>query len=178
MPPFDRIRPQTERLLLRPLEPADAPALLRVLSDTQVMRYGGTPWSSIEEAEDLRLGVERIQDGALPGTCRLFDRNQDCRRALLDYALGLFVWRQGYMNEALTALLSHGFSHMQLNRVEAGIDPRNTASSRTLERPGFQEEGLLRERWIANGEFTDFALYGRLRREWDSNNTRGLPSEA
>ncbi|QTN21503.1 GNAT family N-acetyltransferase [Rhizobacter sp. AJA081-3] len=191
MPPFDRIELQTERLLLRPLEPADAPALLSVFSDKQVMRYWGTPWSSIEEAEatiarhamsmaegeDLRLGVERIQDGALLGTCSLFDRNEECRRAVLDYALGLFAWRQGYMNEALTALLSYGFSQMKLNRVEAGIDPRNVASSRTLERLGFQKEGHLRERWIANGEFTDFALYGLLRREWNSINSRVLPSE-
>jgi [ribosomal protein S5]-alanine N-acetyltransferase len=191
MPPFNQVKLKTERLLLRPLDPADAPALLTVFSDKQVMRYWGTPWSSIDEAratiaqhaesmaegEDLRLGVERTQDGALLGTCSLFDRNEECRRAVLDYALGLFAWRQGYMNEALTALLNHGFSHMRLNRVEAGIDPRNTASSRTLERLGFKKEGHLRERWIANGDFTDFALYGLLRREWDAGNASGLTSE-
>lgn len=191
MPPFDQIKLQTERLLLRPLEPADAQALLNVFSDKQVMRYWGEPWSSIDDAhatiarhaksmtdgEDLRLGIERTQDGVLIGTCSLFDRNEECRRAVLDYALGLPAWGQGYMNEALIALLRHGFSLMQLNRVEAGIDPQNTASSRTLDRLGFKKEGHLRERWIANGEFTDFALYGLLRREWDVSNGSRLTSE-
>ena len=50
--------------------------------------------------------------------------------------------------------------------VEADIDPGNRASARTLERLGFRREGLLRERWIVNGEISDSALYGLLRRDW------------
>jgi ribosomal-protein-alanine N-acetyltransferase len=63
-------------------------------------------------------------------------------------------------------MLEHAFQRLDLNRLEADIDPRNAASARTLERLGFQKEGHLRERWIVNGEISDTGLYGLLRREW------------
>ena len=70
------------------------------------------------------------------------------------------------MHEALLALLDCGFGMLDLNRVEADIDPRNTGSQRSLDRLGFQREGLLRERWIVSGEVSDTALHGLLRRDW------------
>jgi RimJ/RimL family protein N-acetyltransferase len=72
------------------------------------------------------------------------------------------------MHEALQALLSYAFQTLDLNRLEADIDPRNHASARTLERLGFQKEGHLRERWIVDGEISDTWLYGLLRREWQA----------
>ena len=73
------------------------------------------------------------------------------------------------MHEALQALLDFGFGELDLNRIEADIDPRNSASARTLERLGFTKEGYLRERWIVGEEVSDTALYGLLRREWRSS---------
>jgi RimJ/RimL family protein N-acetyltransferase len=57
---------------------------------------------------------------------------------------------------------------MGLHRIEADIDPRNTASARCLERLGFVKEGLLRERWIVEGEVSDSAIYGLLQPDWAS----------
>ncbi len=105
--------------------------------------------------------------------CTLFDINTICRRAEIGYALGSGVWGKGYMNEALTALLGYGFTELDLNRVEADIDPRNEASAKTLERLGFTREGLLRERWIVDGEVSDTAYYGLLRREWEAGALSG-----
>jgi ribosomal-protein-alanine N-acetyltransferase len=73
------------------------------------------------------------------------------------------------MHEALQALLDFGFGELDLNRIEADIDPRNSASARTLERLGFTKEGYLRERWIVGEEVSDTALYGLLRREFRSS---------
>ncbi len=70
------------------------------------------------------------------------------------------------MNEALRTLVDHAFTTLDLNRLEADIDPRNLASAKTLERLGFQQEGLLRERWIVGDEISDTAFDGLLRREW------------
>ena len=72
------------------------------------------------------------------------------------------------MHQALQALLQYAFETLNLNRLEADIDPRNQASARTLERLGFQKEGHLRERWIVNDEISDTDLYGLLRREWQA----------
>jgi RimJ/RimL family protein N-acetyltransferase len=181
MPGFDQLVLRTARLSLRPLAPDDAPALFEAFSDPRVMRYWSTPpWTKIESAytmverdleamaggKYLRLGVERADDARLLGMCTLFDLNAQCRRAEIGYALGHFAWGQGFMHEALLALLDHGFEDMGLNRVEADIDPRNRASARSLERLGFRPEGHLRERWIVGDEVSDTALYGLLLSDW------------
>ncbi len=181
MPAFDQVTLQTARLVLRPLRESDAPALFAIFSDPQVMRYWSTPpWPSIDEAhamitrdikamadgEYLRFGVEQADMGALIGTCTLFSISAICRRAEVGYGLASSAWGQGYMDEALRCLLGYGFSELNLNRVEADIDPRNSASARSLERLGFTREGFLRERWIVDGEVSDTALYGLLQREW------------
>ena len=70
------------------------------------------------------------------------------------------------MHEALQTFIAYAFETLDLNRLEADIDPRNHASAKTLERLGFQKEGLLRERWIVSGEVSDTCLYGLLRKNW------------
>ena len=181
MPAFDRVTLDTARLQLRPLVPADAAALLAIHADAEVMRYSNTPpWTSVDQAQalidrDLKgmatgrhlcLGIVPAGEGSVVGTCTLFGLDRISRRAELGFALGRFAWGRGWMNEALTALAAFGFGHMQLNRLEADIDPRNRASARTLLRLGFRQEGLLRERWIVDGEVSDTAFYGLLRSDW------------
>ncbi|QPF74857.1 GNAT family N-acetyltransferase [Roseateles sp. DAIF2] len=182
MPSFSDLTLTTPRLLLRPLRDTDARALFAIFSDPAVMRYWSTPpWSALEQAqasieqdrqaiaagEALRLGLERREDRALIGTCSLFSISMQCRRAELGYGMARRAWGQAYMQEALQALLDFGFSEaLGLKRIEADIDPRNQGSARTLERLGFVQEGLLRERWIVGDEVSDSALYGLLRRDW------------
>jgi RimJ/RimL family protein N-acetyltransferase len=72
------------------------------------------------------------------------------------------------MTEALAALVNYAFGELGLNRIEADTDPRNPAATRVLEKLGGMREGLLRERWITDGQKSDSALYGLLRSDWDS----------
>ncbi|NRF71785.1 GNAT family N-acetyltransferase [Aquincola sp. S2] len=181
MPGFDHLVLRTPRLLLRPMSTDDAPALFAVFSDPAVMRYRSLPpWTALEQAraaidrdllamaraEQLRLGIVLASEGLLIGTCTLFRLDEQSRRAEIGYALGSHAWGRGFMHEALTALLRHGFETLGLNRIEADIDPGNAASARSLERLGFQREGRLRERWIVNGEVSDAVMYGLLRADW------------
>ena len=73
------------------------------------------------------------------------------------------------MQEALEALIQYGFTTLNLNRIEADIDPLNTASAKALLRQGFQKEGFLRERWIVNGVKADTEIYGLLLDDWQKN---------
>ncbi len=70
------------------------------------------------------------------------------------------------MGEALRRLLAFAFDEIDLNRLEAEIDPRNRPSAASLERLGFRREGLLAQRWIVSGEVSDSALYGLLAEHW------------
>ncbi len=187
MPALEPISLGTERLLLRGLVPSDADALFAVFSDPEVMRYWSSPaWTGIEQAgkyiasaEDglangasLRLGIEVAATGRLIGQVALYSFDRQNRRCDVGYALGRAHWGKGYLGEALAAMLDHGFGALDLNRVEADIDPRNAASARALERLGFRREGLMRERWIVGGEICDTAFYGLLRRDWQARPSR------
>ncbi|WP_338402081.1 GNAT family protein [Shewanella algae] len=66
------------------------------------------------------------------------------------------------MQEAGEALIDYGFNILKLRRIEAEIDPGNSASAKALDKLGFIREGLLRQRWQINGVISDSALYGRL----------------
>lgn len=171
----------TDRLVLRPLDVDDAAALFAMHADPEFMRYwSATPWTSIDQARvmierdrveiaaglHLRLGVHRRNAPGLIGTVSLFQFNQACRRAEVGYGIARPFWRQGYMAEAVAALVMHAFATLGLNRLEADVDPRNLGSVRGLEKLGFVREGYLRERWIVGGEVSDTALYGLLAREW------------
>jgi len=180
---FDSVTLATPRLLLRPLVAADAPTLFTAFSDPETTRYWSTaPWPSVADAqtliakdrlalpagEYLRLGLELRATGALIGMCNLFQWVRPCRRAELGYGMQRAHWGHGLMHEALTALLRFGFEQLDLNRVEADVDPRNVGSVRSLERLGFIKEGLLRERWIVDGEVSDTGFYGLLRSDWSA----------
>jgi ribosomal-protein-alanine N-acetyltransferase len=167
----------TERLELRPLVDGDAVSLFAIHSDPEVMRYWSTPpWSELQVAIDciakdklsaadglcFRLGIFLRGDDSLLGTCSLFHIDDQCRRAEIGYGLASHAWGRGYATEAMAAVLACAFGEMQLNRIEADIDPRNERSARALERQGFVREGLLRERWLVAGQKSDSALYGLL----------------
>lgn len=180
MDPLDFPPRETARLVLRLLVPQDVDALFALHADPEAMRYWSfPPWKDVAEAHAalardetwrlagsaLRVGVTMKSEGRLIGTCSLFNLHRTNRRAEIGYLLARDCWGQGLMQEALRALLDFAFDDLGLNRLEADIDPRNAASARILERLGFMREGLLRERWIVDGEVSDSALYGLIARD-------------
>jgi RimJ/RimL family protein N-acetyltransferase len=193
MPTFNDLALHTPRLLLRPLRPSDAQAVFAMFTDDRFMEFvTSPPFRSINAAHDLvsrdmvammagerlRLGLERVEDGALIGNCTLFNLDQESRKAEIGYGLFGSAFGQGYMHEALISLLGYGFSVLGLNRVQAEIDPKNTSSAKSLERIGFAREGLLRETWISNGVVSDSVIYGLLRSDWKKHQLDGVSNSA
>jgi [ribosomal protein S5]-alanine N-acetyltransferase len=180
--PWER-RPTVDarRVTLRWISEGDVDAFYAIYSNPEVMRYWSTPpladrevaANLIKEIHEgwkrrslLKWGIARRTDDQLIGSVTLFNLDFTHRRAEIGYALGCPHWGQGYMNEALMALLKYAFEVLDLHRIEADVDPRNAASIKTLERLGFRREGYLRERRQVNGEIQDAFFYGLLRPEW------------
>jgi ribosomal-protein-alanine N-acetyltransferase len=172
---------ETSRLILRRFTRADAAAYFAIFSQPDVARYTSRPpFTQLAEAEQrvseiigyyandqgFQLALERKSDAQLIGACTLHAIHHQNRRAELGYSLGRACWQNGYMHEALCALVDYAFRSMNLHRLEADIDPRNVASEKSLARLGFAREGLMRERWIVAGEISDSAVYGLLARDW------------
>lgn len=171
----------TPRLELRGFRDSDAQDLFAMFSDPETMRYGShPPWAHISQAHafmerdrlhfteqsHLRWGITLRGTGRVMGNCGVHFMDSQNRRAEIGYGLARHAWGQGYMQEALGAMLAHVFETVGLRRLEADIDPRNTASIRALEKQGFEREGYLKERWIVGDEICDTVLMGLLRANW------------
>jgi len=187
---FSGIRLETERLVLRRYAATDAEAYFETRTSAELLRFWfHTPYTEVSQAEraiafaneeldsnkSIQLGIELKSSQRVIGSVSLFAIFWESRRAEIGYILDENYHGQGYMNEALTALVNFAFDTLDLNRLEADIDPRNEASRRTLERLGFQLEGHMRERWIVNGVVSDTDFYGLLKRDWDATPLQKLP---
>lgn len=182
MPDLKPVTLTTERLELRWMNEDDATGHYAVFSDPVVARYWSSePWTDIGQAHQaiastiaayadgsgMRLAIVLRDSGEMIGNVslhRFFEQNRRCE---IGYALASKHWGQGYATEALRAIIRYGFDALDLNRIEADIDPRNIGSARVLEKLGFRKEGYMPERWIVFGEFADTVNYGLLRRYWD-----------
>ena len=172
---------ETERLLLRALTLADAAAHFRIWADPAVMAgHSAVPYTDVSESEEfiqrharvfasregIRWAVTRRTDGHLLGTCGYHHLELPHYRAEIGYELHPDYWGQGFMSEAVWAVLGHGFLDMGLHRVEATVDPDNATSASLLRRLGFTEEGYLRERFYTNGRFTHDWFFSMLAHEY------------
>lgn len=167
----------TERLVLRPTRATDAAAIFRIFSDPRVTQYWFEPPMSEMAQAEARVENLNRPDAAqyalafretdeFIGTISVFAYVSSCRRAELGYALDADHWGKGLMFEAASSIVNHCFRNADLNRLEADIDPRNTASERLLRRLGFKEEGYMSERWIVNGVVSDTRFFGLLKSKW------------
>lgn len=177
----------TGRLYLRPLQLSDAEAMHGIYADPETMRY----WSSepVSQVEDSRKLVQQDLDAAAEGTmtfwavtergsdaalgkCALLHYSPANRRAEIGYVLNRGYWGRGLMTEAMRAVIQYAFDEVGLHRLEADTDPANAASLRLLEKLGFRQEGLFRERWRVYGEWQDSVMLGLLKSDWEAPDQR------
>jgi [ribosomal protein S5]-alanine N-acetyltransferase len=173
----------TERLFLRLPEHSDfrAWAALRAVSadflrpwepswsDDHLTRRAFTlrvHWAKRVAAQGsaLPLFLFRQQDGALIGAITLDHiRRGPAQAGTIGYWVGQPFARQGYMGEAIRAVVHHGFSDMDLSRIEAACLPENAASRGVLEKAGFKYEGVAQAYLQIDGRWRNHVLYANLR---------------
>lgn len=171
----------TPRLVLRETALGDVEPVFAFESDPVAMRYWSRPpmkdvseaQASVERAmtffparTGLRWAIERQDGQRWIGHASLFNFDGTSQRGDIGYGLVRDLWGQGFMREALIAVVDYAFGPLALRRLEADIDPRNEPSIRALERLGFAREGFLRERWQVGDEISDTVFMGLLAREW------------
>ncbi|MBE0696431.1 MAG: GNAT family N-acetyltransferase [Anaerolineaceae bacterium] len=174
---------ETSRLILRRMRRADNAALFGILSDDKVTRYyddesftdTGQAVHQIEAWEQgfanqrcIRWGIVRKGEHEIIGTCGFYGFHTRHKRASIGYELARAAWRQGFMTEALAAIMDYGFHEIGLNRIDAVVIPANTASIKLLEKLGFSNEGILKEyeNWGKKG-FVDLSMLSMLKKTWN-----------
>ena len=168
----------TERLLLRPFTPDDAPTVQRLVSAYEIAentlliphpypdgaaaewiaRHGKAPNNHVFA---IALGDEAI--GAIG-----LDVQPDHDRGEIGYWIGVPYWGRGYMTEAARGVMGWAFESLDLHRIFAQVFTRNPASGRVLQKIGMKHEGTLRQHDKKWGKYVDVEVYGIVHSEWRS----------
>ena len=171
---------ETERLLLRrPLEGDAGSIFERYAQDPEVTRFliwkphcavtethefiercervwtEGTafPWVIVRKSDDLLLGMIELRP--------------EGHKAEFGYVLARDVWGNGYMTEAVKAVVAWALAQAQIWRVWAYCQVQNSASARVLEKAGLEREGVLKRWGVFPGlgpEPQDCYCYGMVRK--------------
>jgi ribosomal-protein-alanine N-acetyltransferase len=157
---------ETERLLLRPPNSGDAPAIAEALGNFAVARNLAAvphPFSLLDaeafvaervavqaKGEAFTFALVRKDRPRTMGCCTL---NLADSTYKLGYWLGRPFWHQGYASEAARKVLSFAFHDLKVDRVFAGWFADNPASGRVLEKLGFEPVETYRRACLARGGF-------------------------
>lgn len=172
--PDDFPRLETERLSLTSFSPADVDNFFNLRSDEDFMMYlGQHPLKKKSAARDrIHEIIHAFNTGeglnwkiAIKGSNELIGYigfwKIDYRHARAEIGFGLDQdhQHQGYMSEAMHAVLEYGFEKMKLHSIKADVDPNNEGSIQLLEHSNFKKEAHFRENYFFDGKFLDSAYY-------------------
>ena len=180
-----KVRIDTERMVLRPPVHADYRAWSTLRRESQMFLKPWEPswaadhltrkgfvnrvyWAnrSIAQGTALPLFLERRGDHTLLGAITLDNiRRGPAQAGTVGYWIGEKFAREGYMREALTAVVFHAFEIMNLSRIESACLPDNTASRGLLESCGYKYEGVAQSYLQINGRWRNHVLYANLRHD-------------
>lgn len=181
MPIFPMEAIETGRLLLRRMEMSDAKDLFDYSRDPQVALH--VLWDAQKNISESRAYIKcmlrkyragdpaswcivRRDQGRVVGTIGYMWFQPENNAAEVGYSLARDCWNQGFMTEALQAVLRYSFEEMGINRIEAQHEVGNPASGAVMRKCGMAHEGTLRSRLYNKGRYVDVELYSILRQEY------------
>lgn len=179
---------ETPRLRLRPLESSDAQAIqqaasVREIADTMISlphpypdgeaeRYIAQQQTERGDGRSVTFSVEKKTVGGFIGLVEIRNIDREHSEGELSFWMAVEAWGQCYMSEVVKIIVQYGLECLDLNRLYAYHMLRNPASGRVLEKNGFKQEGVLRQRVRKWGEFEDVALWAILQQEWQNSQSK------
>ncbi|HEY9855413.1 MAG TPA: GNAT family protein [Stenomitos sp.] len=179
-------RLESDRLILRCYDPADAPVLFEAVQESLLSLSPWLPWAQSEPTlaffeafvrrsrgeydlmTNFNLAIYSKADGRYLGGTGLHRFDWETGRFEIGYWLRDSAVGHGYVSEAAWRLAEFAFEDLKAERVELRVDVDNVRSRRVAERLGFKLEGVLRA-WARRGdELRDLAVYSMIRAEYAS----------
>ncbi|MFI1970943.1 GNAT family N-acetyltransferase [Streptomyces cinnamoneus] len=168
---FPDISISTDRLVLRPFEAGDVPALAEMMNDELTTAWTSAPHPyTTADARDWVLrqapaertsgrgivfAVTEFLTHRLVGIVHL--RNTDWRTFSTEVAYVTAPWArgEGYACESVLAVAQWLFHDQRFERLELRTAADNTASQQVAQKIGCISEGVLRSAWIARSRTED-----------------------
>jgi RimJ/RimL family protein N-acetyltransferase len=169
---------RTERLVLRPYEPADAEAFaVGWASEEWTSLLLSRPMNRAEVAEMVRRRMEpgdglfiglavATHDGTVVGDSMLHLQGTGLSEGEIGWTVLPGHGGHGYATEAARAVLRLGFEHFGLRRIVANLDARNDRSAALCQRLGMRREVDRVGDFWSKGTWTSSYEYALLREEW------------
>ncbi|SFA85696.1 ribosomal-protein-alanine N-acetyltransferase [Poseidonocella pacifica] len=181
--PRRKLRIETERMTLRPPQHGDFRAWATLRSHSREFLTPWEPtwapdhlsrkaftnrvyWSSraVGQGTALPVFLIRREDQFLLGAITLDNiRRGPAQAGTMGYWIGEAFARQGYMREAIDALVHYAFQTLDLSRIESACLPENAPSRGVLEKCGFKYEGVAQSYLQIHGRWRNHVLYANLR---------------
>ena len=177
--PFQNL--ETERLLLLRIAATDVNEIMELRGNPETMKFVPRPLvTNVEQAmEHFKMIDDKIEHNiginwaiTLKGNPKLigiighYRIQPENYRSEIGYMILPEYNGQGFVPEAIKALLIYGFDDLQMHSIEAVIDPENKASERVLQKSGFVKEAHFIENEYYNGKFYDSVIYSLLKRNF------------
>jgi len=176
---------ETERFILRKGTVDDGNDLFELYANENVVKY--LPLNLFESVEDamveinwyekifkeqigLRWVIEEAKTKKVIGTCGYLNYEKEHNRIEIGYDLKPAYWGQGIMQKTLGKIIHFAFTSMEINKIEAKVEPENKASIRLLGKLNFCQEGVLRQHEFEKGKYVDLVLFSILRSEFNELN--------
>ncbi|MBN0045499.1 GNAT family N-acetyltransferase [Streptomyces actuosus] len=163
---FPNISISTERLVLRPLDEDDVPALAAMMNDEQVAAWTDVPqpftedgartWitgyapAEREAGRGLGLAVTEFLTQRLVGVVQLGRTDWHVRSTELSYIIAPWARGEGYASEAALATAQWLLRDQRFERIEVRTAADNAASQQVAQKIGCISEGVLRNACIAH----------------------------
>ena len=173
---------ETERLLLRKFSIDDAEQMFNNWAkDPNNVKY--LTWKAHKNVSDTLNIINKWIDGyknkdfyrwciILKGTGEviggidvvdIIEFRSTCE---IGYVLSKKYWNNGFMTEALKAVIDYLFNKVGFNRIQLFHLVDNLASGKVMIKCGLKHEGILRQYGVKNtGEYSDTAIYSILKSE-------------
>ncbi len=157
---------KTDRLILRMVEIDDARSYFTFCSQPEVCRYlTFNPYQNINQAKNSIQNMIRayLQGSDVNFSICLKDNkrvigsislsfNKEYNLAEVGYLLDYHFWHQGYMSEALQAIIKAAFEYYHLDGLLANYIAENDASAHLLAKNQFQIIHEIENGFIKNGQ--------------------------
>ncbi len=157
---------RTERLTLRPPEPADAEAIFRLVNDWEVVRnLSRVPFPYARETADAWIEAVRQELETGKAFTLLITGQEDGHETVvgcvsvrptgkiaeLGYWVGRRFWGHGVATEAVKRMASWALANLPIGSLRAQVAHGNVASAAVLRRIGFRETGTGMQEFRALG---------------------------
>jgi aminoglycoside 6'-N-acetyltransferase len=183
-------RIETERLYLRPYQAGDGAmyfgisqknrahlaryesgnVLMRLQSEDEaevIVRELGQDWA---EGNCFFVGVFEKKSGEFAAQVYVGPIDLEVPEYIIGYIADCDHEGQGYVTEAVGAVLKAVFLHLEAHSVTIRTDGTNLRSQRVAERCGFTREGCIRQDKVnPDGSYSDTLLYGLLQTDFLHN---------